>query len=112
MFDYILIILVLIFGSISFYYVYERFFIKTQKSDSSLYMAALRDLLEGKQEAAFSKLRQVVTEDPNNIDAYIRLGRILRENNKPDRALQVHKDLTLRSDLTRQELAEARFYIG
>jgi len=112
MFDYTLILLVLIFGSISFYYVYERFFMKTQKSDSNLYVAALKDLLEGKQEAAFSKLRQVVTEDPNNIDAYFRLGQILRENNKPDRALQVHKDLTLRSDLTRQDKIEILYQLA
>jgi len=112
MFDYILILLVLIFGSISFYYVYERFFMKTLKSDSNLYVAALKDLLEGKQESAFSKLRQVITEDPNNIDAYFRLGQILRENNKPDRALQVHKDLTLRSDLTRQDKIEILYQLA
>jgi lipopolysaccharide biosynthesis regulator YciM len=112
MFEYVLILLVLIFGAVSFYYVYERLFMKTQKQDSNQYVAALRDLLDGKQEAAFSKLRQVVTENPNNIDAYIRLGQILRENNKPDRALQVHKDLTLRSDLTRQEKIEILYQLA
>ncbi|MDD3731445.1 MAG: tetratricopeptide repeat protein [candidate division Zixibacteria bacterium] len=106
MFDYVLILLVLIFGSISFYYFYDRFFMKTLKKDTSLYVEALKELLDGREEAAFSKLRQEVMENPNNIDAYLRLGQILRNNNKPERALQVHKDLTLRSDLARQEKIE------
>jgi len=111
MFEYILILLVLIFGAISFYFVYDRFFMTPEKKTSAIYVAALKDLLNGKEEAAFSKLRQVVTEDPNNIDAYMRLGQILREHNKPDRALQVHKNLTLRSDLTHQDKLDILYHL-
>ncbi|MEE8575830.1 MAG: tetratricopeptide repeat protein, partial [candidate division Zixibacteria bacterium] len=72
-------------------------------SGSSLYQSALSDLLDGKAEAAFSKLRQVVTHDTNNIEAYLRLGQILREHNRSDKALEVHRDLTLRSGLGKGE---------
>ncbi len=105
MFEFLLFILVLIFGSLAFYFLYERFYRKQNTTEQSQYVEALRNLLDGKQEAAFSKLRQVVAEDTNNIDAYIRLGQILREHNRADRALNVHKDLTLRFGLTKGDKA-------
>ena len=98
--QYLLVFLTLLAGAVAFYLVYERYFSKPVKPVSSLYMAALRDLLDGEQASAFAKLRQVVAEDSTNLDAYLRLGQILRENNKTQRAIQVHKDLTLRSDLS------------
>ncbi len=103
MMEYVLVFLVLLAGAMAFYLIYERYFTKPQKSVSTLYMEALRNLLDGDQVAAFSKLRQVVAEDSTNIDAYLRLGQILRENKKPERALQVHKDLTLRGNLSVRE---------
>ena len=101
--QYLIVFLVLLAGSMAFYLVYERFFRPKQKPTPTLYMDALRDLLDGRQVAAFAKLRQVVAEDAANIDAYLRLGQILRGNKKPDRALQVHKDLTLRGGLSADE---------
>jgi lipopolysaccharide biosynthesis regulator YciM len=100
--EYLLVFVVLLAITIGLYLVWDRFFRKTSKPQSSgLYTEALRDLLDGLPESAFTKLRQVVTEDSTNLDAYLRLGRILREHNQPARALQVHKDLTLRRDLGR-----------
>ncbi|MCB2201406.1 tetratricopeptide repeat protein [bacterium] len=101
MFQNVLIVLVLVFGATALYLAYERFFKRTSETESELYVRALGDLLDGRTESAFTKLRQVVAENTNNIDAYLRLGRILREHNKPERALQVHKDLTLRTGLER-----------
>ncbi|MEW5994737.1 MAG: tetratricopeptide repeat protein, partial [Candidatus Zixiibacteriota bacterium] len=92
--EYLIIFLILLAVSFAFFLAWERFTRREKKPLSSLYVEALRDLLDGKRVAAFSKLRQVVTEDSNNLDAYLRLGQILRENKKPDRALQVHRDLT------------------
>jgi lipopolysaccharide biosynthesis regulator YciM len=103
MFEYVLVLLVLLFGVTSAYLLYERYSRRTKRSETTPYVEALRDLLDGKQESAFTKLRQVVIDDSNNIDAYLRLGQILREYNRPDRALQVHKDLTLRAGLARAE---------
>lgn len=100
MVEYLTLFFVLLIASIAFYLAYDRYFRKEAKSDSALYVEALRDLLDGRPESAFGKLRQVVVSDADNIDAYMRLGQILREHKKPDRALQVHKDLTLRRDLT------------
>jgi len=104
--EYLLTFIILLIGAAIFYFVYDRYLNKPVRTESELYVDALRDLLDGRQESAFTKLRQVVTEDSSNIDAYLRLGKILRDNKKPDRALQVHKDLTLRTGLTQDEKAE------
>lgn len=103
MLESLLLLLVLLFGAISFYLMYERYYKRVQQSEPSQYIEALRNLLDGKQEAAFTKLRQVIAEDPTNVDAYLRLGRILREHNRADRALEVHKNLTLRYGLSKAD---------
>ncbi|MDZ4722428.1 MAG: tetratricopeptide repeat protein [candidate division Zixibacteria bacterium] len=101
--DAVLFLLVLLLGAICFYLAYDRMKANSVNSDSSQYVDSLKDLLDGREEAAFSKLRQVVAEDTNNLDAYLRLGAILRSNKQPERALQIHKDLTLRTTLSRNE---------
>lgn len=103
MVDYVLSLLVLFFGALAFYLVYDRFLNRPRMPESSTYLDALRDLLDGRQESAYTKLRQVVADEPGNVDAYLRLGQILRENNQPARALQIHKDLTLRAGLARPQ---------
>lgn len=100
MVEYFFGFLILLVVAIGFYLLYDRLFRPTGRPTRFAYLDALKDLLDGKRESAFAKLRQVVTEDPSNVDAYLRLGRILREYRKPDRALQVHKDLTLRGGLS------------
>jgi len=99
----LLLLFVVVAGAAAFYLLYERYYKKSVTHDQSQYVEALRNLLDGKHEAAFTKLRQVVAEDTSNIDAYLRLGQILRDHNRPDRALQVHKDLTLRFGLSKQD---------
>lgn len=99
-FEYLVTIVVLIGFAFVAYMAWERMSNNRKKPDSSLYVESLRDLLDGYKERAFGKLRQVVAEDSNNIDAYLRLGQILREHKRADRALQVHKDLTLRTGLS------------
>lgn len=101
--EYVFEFLLLLLMVLAAYLVYERIISGGKKPESTVYIDALRDLLDGRQESAFTRLRQVVAEDANNLDAYLRLGRILRENNQPQRALQVHKDLTLRSGLSKTE---------
>ena len=105
MVTYFLVVLVIILGGTVAWLGYERYYRKAQASQSTLYVEALKDLLNGHQESAFAKLRQVVAADSTNLDAYLRLGAILRDHNRADRALQVHKDLTLRGRLLKSEKA-------
>ena len=101
--NYLLTFFLLLVVAIAFFLVYKQFLKKPKQPVSQLYVEALIDLLNNDQIKAFTKLRQVVSEDSHNIDAYLRLGKILCDNKKPDRALQVHKDLTLRTNLSNEE---------
>ncbi|UCF78083.1 MAG: tetratricopeptide repeat protein [Candidatus Eiseniibacteriota bacterium] len=65
--------------------------------DHSAYTQALNCLLEGGEEEAIRKLREAVREDTQNIDAYIRLGDLLRQRGELENALRVHRGLTVRS---------------
>lgn len=98
--EYLVVFIVLAATAAGLYLVYNRSPWSARRTESSLYVEALQELLDGHQQAAFGKLRQVVSEDSGNIDAYLRLGRLLREHKKPERALQVHKDLALRGTLS------------
>ena len=93
-------------------FVHDGFVIVYHSHISRLYDTGLRIRVDGNDESAFTKLRQVVNEDPSNIDAYLRLGEILRKHNKADRALQVHKNLTLRSGLSRQNKLDILFHLS
>lgn len=99
MLEYVLVFVVVLLGALAFYLGYERLLGRPRKTSGQVYIESLQDLLNGREEAAFAKLRQVVSEDSDNVDAYLRLGSILREHGQPQRALQVHKNLTLRSSL-------------
>lgn len=57
--------------------------------------------LEGKLKEAARALTDAIHSDPENSDAYLQLGRILRRLDKPRRAAQIHLDLSLRGDLPR-----------
>ncbi|MFH1687187.1 MAG: tetratricopeptide repeat protein [bacterium] len=105
MVQYLVVFFGLMFAAVGLYMIYDRYLRRDHRGDSSLYVEALRDLLDGRAETAFTKLRQVVADDSENIDAYLRLAQILRDHNRPDRALQVHKDLTLRKGLSKEQKA-------
>jgi lipopolysaccharide biosynthesis regulator YciM len=70
---------------------------------SDPYADALRMLADGKGGDAFVKLQQAVIAGSAPPDAYVRIGRMLRERGDAERALQVHRSLTVKSDLTHRE---------
>jgi lipopolysaccharide biosynthesis regulator YciM len=70
------------------------------------YTDGLRLLVEGRPTEAFARLQQAVVAGNAPTDAYVRIGRMLRERGDAARALQIHRSLTVKSDLTRQEKVE------
>ncbi len=67
------------------------------------YSEGLRLLLEGERERAYQVLRGAVKVNPDNIDAYLKLGDILRERGETEGALRVHKELILRPNLGKED---------
>ncbi len=94
-----IVFLLAILALIIIYFYLDKYRKEKKGKDPQPYIEGLRALLEGKDELAFSKFRDVVSEDSSNIDAYIRIGNILRKYEKYANALQIHKDLTLRHEL-------------
>jgi lipopolysaccharide biosynthesis regulator YciM len=64
------------------------------------YTEGLNLLLAGDREAALKRFRDAVTKNSRNVDAYLKIGDILRELGQIDRAINVHKYLTVRSGLS------------
>lgn len=67
------------------------------------YTEGLKLLVDGRKREAFVCLQEAVVAGAAPVDAYVRIGGMLRENGDANRALQVHKSLTVKSDLTREE---------
>jgi len=85
------------------------------------YTVALSALISGDRRLALVKLKEAVQGSSDNLDAYIRLGDLLREGGQVEKALAIHRDLTVRprlpsggrarilESLTRDYLTAGRF---
>ncbi len=82
------------------YYYYFRRQLRDNVSPDGNYVEALRALLDGNQTLAFLKLKETVTHDSNNIDAYLRLAAILRQRGMHAKALQLSMDLSIRQNIS------------
>ncbi|MBU1650962.1 hypothetical protein KKA00_01985, partial [bacterium] len=81
-------------------YYYTTAYRKSKASElKQPYTQALNELLEGNLEAAKERFQDAVREDTDNLDAYLKLGAVLRELNQVVQAVKVHQSLTVRSDL-------------
>lgn len=76
---------------------------KPSKSTDHTYQDALKALLDGDQTQAMRLLRDTVMKDTDNLDAYVRLGRLFREKGDAERAASIHQSLTVRPGLKREE---------
>lgn len=77
-----------------------------KKAASELYISGLKALLAGDEGRAFQNLREVVRQDTNNVDAYLKLGDLFRKGKQYTKAFQIHRELTLRSRLSGEEKEE------
>lgn len=60
------------------------------------YIHGLRSMIAGDHKTAFVKFRQAVEKDTDNVDAYLKMGDLFRDKGMIDKALQIHRELTLR----------------
>ncbi len=65
------------------------------------YLAAVEAHLRGEEEAALTLFSRAVREDPGNLDAAIRLGRLLRRRGDHTRAYRIHRNQLSRRALSR-----------
>lgn len=69
----------------------------------SAYIDALYALIDGRKDDALRLLTMAVKSGETDVDAYIQLGKLLREKKMPEKALQIHRNLTVRRDLGYEE---------
>jgi len=62
-------------------------------------------LLDGEYTAALGYFRDAVRSEPQNVDAYLRLGDAMRETGDLARATQIHRELTVRTTMPKNAMA-------
>jgi len=62
-------------------------------------------LLDGEYTAALGHFRDAVRSEPQNVDAYLRLGDAMRETGDLARATQIHRELTVRTTMPKNSMA-------
>ena len=99
-----LLFLIVIAAGAAYYYVQKRERIRV--TPVSPYTEGLRALLEKDPVRAMHKLRETVSADSTNVDAYLRLGTLFAETNDLPKAIKIHRLLTFRADLTGAQKVE------
>ncbi|MCK4538487.1 MAG: tetratricopeptide repeat protein [Candidatus Krumholzibacteria bacterium] len=72
---------------------------RKRRTSGTGYIEALYALIDGDRDKAFKLLTKAVKNGESDIGAYIQLGNLLRERKMPEKALQIHRSLTVRRDL-------------
>ncbi len=92
---FIITLIVLIIGVLTFFYFQPKQLAKTE----SIYTDALNAMVRGDKRTALKHLRDVVKQDTNHVDAYLQMGDILREEGNAQAAVKIHQSLTVRPNL-------------
>ena len=97
---------VIVVAAFAVFYTAARRGSGREKRAGDPYVWGLKALVDGQRADAFKYLQQSIKTGKAPTDAYIRLGRLLREDGDPAKALQIHRNLTVKTDLTREEKIE------
>jgi lipopolysaccharide biosynthesis regulator YciM len=95
-----LLLLILIAGSAGVIAYYMERHGRGPVQKITPYTEGLRAILEADTTRAIQKLKEAVSTDTSNIDAYIRLGTLYADTGDLPRAIKIHRSLTLRADVS------------
>ncbi|HGY56749.1 MAG TPA: tetratricopeptide repeat protein [Caldithrix abyssi] len=93
-----------------YFYYYQRS--EKKQPSRNAYLEALKYMAEKDYRRAIEKFKEAVRTDSSNIDAYLKLGDILREEGLARNATRIHKDLTLRGNLSEEELQKVWYSLA
>ncbi len=93
----ILILVVLAGGTAYFVFQFKP---RKKAQVKDLYSEGLDMMVSGHLRAAYNAFKTIVQKDTENINAYLKLGQVVREGKNPEQALKIHKSLTLRKQLS------------
>lgn len=83
---------------------------RKKRSGVDPFTKAILALLDGDNNAALNFLKQSIKEQPQEIEPFLRLGDVLRETGEINRAIQIHRELTVRTGIDKATLA--RVYLS
>ncbi len=72
---------------------------RRRRKEESPYQLGIDALIAGNRDAAMKHLADAVRDDPRNLDAYVKLGNLLRERGHIRQAIQVHRELLVKRKL-------------
>ena len=101
---YTIVVLGSIVGIVVYFIVRFKPSNKTRVKD--LYSEGLDMMVLGQLHSAYNCFKTIIQDDTDNIPAYLKLGQVVREGNKPQQALKIHKSLTLRKKMSIYEKME------
>ncbi len=107
---WLLLALILVGGALIYAYFFRRK--EDSRSGDNSYLKALQFLTENDYRRAVEKLKEAVRQDSGNLEAYNKLGDVLREQGLLNNAIRIHKDLTLRATIKPDALIKAYFSLG
>jgi lipopolysaccharide biosynthesis regulator YciM len=97
--EFLFLLVILVIAAV-FAYVYVQRRERTRSAPVTPYAEGLRAMLDGDKVKAIQKLREVVSVDTGNVDAYLRLGTLFSESGDVPRAVKIHRSLIFRGDLS------------
>ena len=98
------LLIAIVLGALYIYYDRKRSKVK----DDTSYIEGLKFMAEGENRRAIEKFKEAVRQNSENIDAYIKIGVILREEKLFTNAIRIHKDLMLRGNLNHSDKNEVK----
>ena len=86
-------------GAVLWYIGTKRASSRKRELDESPYQLGLDALIAGNSDGAIEHLTRAVRNNPRNVDAYIKLGNVLRERGQVKQATQIHRELLVKRKL-------------
>jgi lipopolysaccharide biosynthesis regulator YciM len=111
-FEFWLIIFIICVSAVAGFYIFYFFKKREEKKVDNSYLLGLKYMVEGENRRAVEMFKEAVRHNSSNIDAYIKLGVILRNENLYKNAIRIHKDLLLREKLTPELKTEVKYNLG
>ncbi len=103
---YIFLFFVLVWLGLSiFSKMSER--IKCHHQNTS-YLKGLEAMIEGKKEKAIKFFRDVLEKEPSNIESYLYIGNLLREQGEVKKAIKIHKNLVVNPLLNNEQKSKLK----
>ncbi len=105
----IFIIILVVLSLIIFLLINNR--TKNIPTDTEAFNNALKALIDGDKDKAYHLLREIISKDSNNIDAFLLLGDIVREKDV-NQAIKIHQTVVLRPQISQSKKIEAHIALS